>query len=98
MENGATVDPILSEVIANLLLSVAEEIGYTLIRAAHSPNVRERRDCSTAIMDPQGQIIAQAPFIPMHLGSMVGLIGQVLKRFPESSLSPRRRFHGQRSV
>ena len=88
MATGPTVDPILSEVIANLLLSVAEEMGFTLIRAAHSPNIRERRDCSTAILDRRGQIIAQAPFIPMHLGSMVGLIGEVLRRFPLNSLHP----------
>ena len=70
------------------MLSVAEEIGYTLIRTAHSPNIRERRDCSTAIMDVGGRIVAQAPFIPMHLGSMVGLIGEVLKRFPTEMLQP----------
>ena len=74
--------------VANLLLSVAEEIGYTLIRTAHSPNIRERRDCSTAIMDVRGRIVAQAPFIPMHLGSMIGLIGEVLKRFPTETLRP----------
>ena len=88
MKGGSGRDPILSEVIANLLLSVAEETGYTLIRAAHSPNVRERRDCSTAIFDARGQIIAQAPFIPMHLGSMVGLIGEVLRRYPVEALRP----------
>ena len=81
-------DPILSEVVANVMLSVAEEIGYTLIRTAHSPNIRERWDCSTAIMDVGGRIVAQAPFIPMHLGSMVGLIGEVLKRFPTETLQP----------
>jgi N-methylhydantoinase B len=59
-----------------------------MITAAHSPNVRERRDCSTAIFDPTGQIIAQAPFVPMHLGSRVGLIGEVLKRFPRDTLRP----------
>ena len=88
MKAEVTVDPILSEVISNLLLSVSEEVGVAMIRAAHSPNIRERRDCSTAIFDPRGQIIAQAPFVPMHLGSMVGLIGEVLKRFPRETLSP----------
>ena len=88
MNTDIKADPILSEVIANLLLSIAEEVGLTVIRAAHSPNVRERRDCSTAIFDPRGEIVAQAPFIPMHLGSMVGLIGEVLKRFPAETLRP----------
>ena len=88
MKSHGSDDPLLSEVIANLLLSVAEEAGLALIRSAHSPNVRERRDCSTAILDPRGQVVAQAPFIPMHLGSMLGLIGEVLQRFPADSLRP----------
>ena len=88
MKGEGKADPILSEVIANLLLSISEEIGLTMIRAAHSPNIRERRDCSTAIFDPEGQIIAQAPYVPLHLGSMVGLIGEVLKRFPPETLRP----------
>ena len=86
MKRGADPDPVLSEVIANLLMSVADEIGLSLIRTAHSPNIRERRDCSTAVLDAQGQIVAQTPFIPMHLGSMVGLIAAVLNRFPKESL------------
>ncbi len=86
MQSSGKVDPILTEVVANHLLSVSEEIGLTMIRAAHSPNIRERRDCSTAIFDVNGQIIAQAPYIPMHLGSMVGLIGEVLKHVPLQEL------------
>ena len=88
MKSKSRADSILTEVVANHLLSVSEEVGLTMIRAAHSPNVRERRDCSTAIFDAKGQIIAQAPYIPMHLGSMVGLIGEVLKRFPADTLKP----------
>lgn len=86
MTHQSIPDPILSEVVANLFMSVADEIGLSLTRTAHSPNIRERRDCSTAILDVQGQIVAQSPFIPMHLGSMVGLIEAVLKRFPRGSL------------
>ncbi len=59
MKRGADPDPVLSEVIANLLMSVADEIGLSLIRTAHSPNIRERRDCSTAVLDARGQIVAQ---------------------------------------
>ena len=81
-------DPILSEVVSNLLLAVAEEMAATMIAAAHSPNIRERGDCSTAIFDAGGQIIAQAPRIPMHLGSLEGLIGEVSQRFPRGTLSP----------
>ena len=88
MSTKTEVDPILAEVVANLLLSVSDELGIAMITAAHSPNIRERRDCSTCIFGPEGQIIAQAPFVPMHLGSMVGLIGEVLKRFPKDTLKP----------
>ena len=88
MSTKTEVDPILAEVVANLLLSVSDELGLAMITASHSPNVRERRDCSTCIFGPEGQIIAQAPFVPMHLGSMVGLIGEVLKRFPKDTLKP----------
>ncbi len=88
MSAKTEVDPILAEVVANLLLSVSDELGLAMITASHSPNIRERRDCSTCIFGPEGQIIAQAPFVPMHLGSMVGLIGEVLKRFPKDTLKP----------
>ena len=88
MSTKTEVDPILAEVVANLLLSVSDELGLAMITASHSPNIRERRDCSTCIFGPEGQIIAQAPFVPMHLGSMVGLIDEVLKRFPKDKLKP----------
>ena len=88
MSAKTEVDPILAEVVANLLLSVSDELGLAMITASHSPNIRERRDCSTCIFGPEGQIIAQAPFVPMHLGSMVGLIDEVLKRFPKDKLKP----------
>ena len=77
-----TVDPIKAEVIARFLLATAEEMGATLTRTAFSPNIKERADCSTAIFDAQGEVIALAQRVPIHLGSMVGAVDEILKRFP----------------
>ncbi|MFQ5803538.1 MAG: hydantoinase B/oxoprolinase family protein [Candidatus Methylomirabilales bacterium] len=63
-------DPIKLEVFKNLLASVAEEMGVALCRTGHSPNIKERRDYSCAIFDGEGEMIAQAAHIPVHLGSM----------------------------
>ena len=54
----------------DLLASVAEEMGVTLGRTAHSPNIKERRDYSCAVFDPAGRMVAQAAHMPVHLGAM----------------------------
>lgn len=64
------VNPILLEVFKNRFSSISEEMGVTLTRTAFSPNIKERRDCSCAIFDRQGDLIAQAAHIPVHLGSL----------------------------
>lgn len=64
------VNPILLEVFKNRFASIAEEMGVTLNRTAFSPNIKERRDFSCAVFDAQGQTVAQAAHIPVHLGSM----------------------------
>lgn len=73
-------DPIAMEVFSNRLLTITEEMGTTLVRASFSPNIKERRDCSVALFDARGRLIAQASHIPMHLGSLAGGIEAVLKR------------------
>jgi N-methylhydantoinase B len=70
MESGVKVNPILLEVFKNKFSAIAEEMGVTLTRTAFSPNIKERRDSSCAIFDRQGEMIAQAAHIPVHLGSM----------------------------
>lgn len=68
---GATdVDPVRLELFANLFMSVAEEMGATLEKTAHSVNMKERLDFSCAIFDGEGNLVANAPHIPVHLGSM----------------------------
>ncbi|MBM3344428.1 MAG: hydantoinase B/oxoprolinase family protein, partial [Betaproteobacteria bacterium] len=82
------IDPIKSEVIARFLLATAEEMGATLMRTAFSPNIKERADCSTAIFDTAGEVIALAQRVPIHLGSMVGAVDEILKRFPVNTIKP----------
>lgn len=63
-------DPIRLEIFNRLFMSVAEEMGYTLQKTAHSVNIKERLDFSCALFDGQGELVANAPHIPVHLGSM----------------------------
>lgn len=64
------VDPITLEVIRHALAAAAEEMNVNLIRSAYSPNIKERRDCSCALFDAAGRLVAQAESIPVHLGAM----------------------------
>ena len=64
------MDPATLRVMSAALSGVAEEMGAALIRAAHSANIKERRDCSTAVFDIDGRMVAQAEHIPVHLGAM----------------------------
>jgi N-methylhydantoinase B len=76
------------EVLQNRLLAAAEEMGIVLVRAAYSPNIKERRDSSTAILDAAGQVVAQAAHIPMHLSSMMALPAALLRAYPRATLAP----------
>ncbi|MBS1225546.1 MAG: 5-oxoprolinase (ATP-hydrolyzing), partial [Proteobacteria bacterium] len=67
---GTEVDPILLEVFNNLFMAIAEQMGVTLANTAHSVNIKERLDFSCALFDRDGHLIANAPHIPVHLGSM----------------------------
>ncbi|MEM7197826.1 MAG: hydantoinase B/oxoprolinase family protein, partial [Pseudomonadota bacterium] len=67
---GTQCDPVMLEVFNNLFMSIAEQMGFTLQNTAHSVNIKERLDFSCAIFDAQAQLIANAPHMPVHLGSM----------------------------
>ncbi len=67
---GTKVDPVMLEVFNNLFMSIAEQMGATLAKTAYSVNIKERLDFSCAIFDGQGQLVANAPHVPVHLGSM----------------------------
>ncbi|OCC15723.1 N-methylhydantoinase B [Dissulfuribacter thermophilus] len=73
--------PIDIEIINKSFCSIAEEMGIVLERAAYSPNIKERRDFSCAIFDANGNLIAQAAHIPVHLGAMPDTVKEVTKAF-----------------
>jgi N-methylhydantoinase B len=74
------VDPVELELMRNLLEAAAEEMGITLGRVAFSANIKERRDFSCALFDPDGQLLAQAAHIPVHLGSMPASVASERER------------------
>lgn len=67
---GTSADPVMLEIFNNLFMSVAEQMGAVLANTAHSVNIKERLDFSCAVFDAAGGLIANAPHIPVHLGSM----------------------------
>src|SRR5215468_6159880 len=83
-----TLDPITVEVIGAALSSIVEETGEALIRASYSTNIKERRDCSTALFDVQGRTLCQAEHIPIHLGSFIGIVPHVLKHHAIADMRP----------
>ena len=84
-----TMDPITLEVLANSLRSITDETFIALMRSAYSGNIKERRDHSTAIIDVQGRLIAQAQqSLPIHLSGLIGLIGAIRAKFALETIEP----------
>ena len=77
---GTEADPVLLEIFNNLFMSVAEQMGVRLQSTAHSVNIKERLDFSCAVFDADGGLIANAPHMPVHLGSMGESIKMVIER------------------
>ncbi|GAB1384696.1 hydantoinase B/oxoprolinase family protein [Burkholderiales bacterium] len=77
---GTTVDPVLLEVFNNLFMNIAEQMGLQLQNTAYSVNIKERLDFSCALFDAAGHLIANAPHMPVHLGSMGESIQTVIRR------------------
>jgi N-methylhydantoinase B len=71
------IDPVALQVLSGALRAICDEMGAVLIRSAHSANIKERRDASTALFDPQGQMVMQAEHIPVHLGAMPAAVAAV---------------------
>ncbi|MHA3978989.1 hydantoinase B/oxoprolinase family protein [Halovulum sp. GXIMD14794] len=76
---GTSVDPVMLEVFNNLFMSIAEQMGATLANTAYSVNIKERLDFSCAIFDGNGDLVANAPHVPVHLGSMSESVRTVLR-------------------
>jgi N-methylhydantoinase B len=71
------------QILGSLLRAIAEEMGAVLVRSAFSANIKERRDCSTALFDERGRMVAQAEHIPVHLGAMPDAVAAVMAHEPE---------------
>src|SRR5699024_6515566 len=84
----AKMDGITLEVMKNSFYTIAEEMGVTLIKTALSTNIKDRVDCSTALYTKDGNLVAQAEHVPLHLGLMPSVVKEVLKMFPEQDLNP----------
>ena len=78
-EIGTAVDPVMLEIFNNLFMSIAEQMGSVLENTAYSVNIKERRDFSCAVFDTEGELIANAPHMPVHLGSMSESIKTVVR-------------------
>ncbi|NIP37519.1 MAG: hydantoinase B/oxoprolinase family protein [Candidatus Dadabacteria bacterium] len=78
MSSNKKLSPYEIEIFNNMLGSIAEEMGAVLIKAAYSPNIKERRDLSCAIFEENGEMVSQAAHIPVHLGSMSFAVKSVL--------------------
>ncbi|MEU1203080.1 hydantoinase B/oxoprolinase family protein [Streptomyces sp. NPDC005813] len=81
---GTEADPVLLEVFNNLFMSIAEQMGARLESTAQSVNIKERLDFSCALFDPDGSLVANAPHIPVHLGSMGTSVKEVIRRRGDS--------------
>ncbi len=77
---GTEADPVMLEVFNNLFMSIAEQMGATLANTAYSVNIKERLDFSCALFDGAGDLVANAPHVPVHLGSMGEAVRTVIDR------------------
>ena len=77
---GTRADPVMLEVFNNLFMSIAEQMGVRLAQTAYSVNIKERLDFSCALFDAEGNLIANAPHMPVHLGSMGESIKTVIRK------------------
>src|SRR5262249_40878826 len=76
---GTSIDPVMLEIFNNLFMSIAEQMGFALANTAYSVNIKERLDFSCALFNPDGNLIANAPHMPVHLGSMGESIKTVIR-------------------
>jgi 5-oxoprolinase (ATP-hydrolysing) len=76
---GTDADPVMLEIFNNLFMSIAEQMGYRLQNTAHSVNIKERLDFSCAVFDAEGNLVANAPHMPVHLGSMGASVQAVIR-------------------
>ena len=79
---GTRADPVMLEIFNNLFMSIAEQMGVTLQNTAYSVNIKERLDFSCAVFDNRGNLVANAPHMPVHLGSMDASVATAIRENP----------------
>ncbi|WP_313354223.1 hydantoinase B/oxoprolinase family protein [Microbacterium sp.] len=83
------LDPVLVEVVGSALSTIVEEMSETLVKAAFSPNIKERRDCTASLFDAEGQAIAQDEGgSPLHLGSLMGIVSALREQYSLDKIRP----------
>ncbi|MEP2283064.1 MAG: hydantoinase B/oxoprolinase family protein, partial [Nitratireductor sp.] len=80
---GTEANPVMLEIFNNLFMSIAEQMGFTLEKTAHSVNIKERLDFSCAVFDTSGGLVANAPHMPVHLGSMGATVRAIIEQNPD---------------
>lgn len=81
------IDPVTVEIVGNLMLSVAEETCMSIIKSAYSTNIKERRDVSAAVVGPQGDLVAQADYLPMHLNAFLTFIPYIYEHYDREQIA-----------
>ncbi len=94
---GTEADPVMLEVFNNLFMSIAEQMGVALQNTAYSVNIKERLDFSCAVFDGDGSLVANAPHMPVHLGSMDRAVETIIRE-NQRQYPPRRRLRDQRAL
>ena len=85
---GQKLDTVTVEVVRNLLMSIAEETYGVIIRSAYSTNMKERHDVCTAVIDPEGNSVAQVESLAALLGSMLSVVPNIYEKFGRESIQP----------
>ncbi len=93
-EKTMKADPVIVEIVGNLMLSIAEETCLSIIKSAYSTNIKERRDVSSAVIGPEGDLVAQADYLPMHLNAFLTFIPYIYKHFDRREIVPGDMFIG----
>lgn len=87
--SAVELDPVLVEVVGSALSTIVEEMSETLVKAAYSPNIKERRDCTASLFDAEGRAIAQDEGgSPLHLGSLMGIVTALRERYELDQIRP----------
>src|SRR3954468_18930171 len=82
------LDPASLQILISRLTAISDEMGLVLRRAAFSPNIKERADCSAALFTADGELLVQAEHIPVHLGSMPASVAAAIDAFDVGQLRP----------